>query len=88
MSYVFSVSFVDVSKSISIKRGHEQEEEFGILRREKMTKTSLPELSNLYQNFPISFDYQLMEQQEMLPEQHLQAKTIPSLHKMENYFFL
>lgn len=42
----------------------------------------------LYQNFPISFDYQLMEQQEMLPEQHLQAKTIPSLHKMENYFFL
>jgi hypothetical protein len=53
-----------------------------------MTKTSLPELSNLYQNFPISFDYQLMEQQEMLPEQHLQAKTIPSLHKMENYFFL
>lgn len=48
MSYVFSVSFVDVSKSISIKRGHEQEEEFGILRREKMTKTSLPELSNLF----------------------------------------
>jgi len=45
---MFFVSFVDASKSISIKRGHEQEEEFGILRREKMTKTSLPELSYLF----------------------------------------
>lgn len=81
MSYVFSVSFVDVSKSISIKRGHEQEEEFGILRREKMTKTSLPELSNL---FWLSANGTTRN----APRQHLQAKTIPSLHKMENYFFL
>jgi hypothetical protein len=46
-----------------------------------MTKTSLPELSNL---FWLSANGTTRN----APRQHLQAKTIPSLHKMENYFFL